>query len=85
MHYTKIVTIVTLLAASAFAAPAANAEAHDRPKKPHRPQPSPGPVQTNNCGSDAQGYCCYTDQFGSYTTCSSMGKCRSLKSTGFVE
>lgn len=74
MHYTKIVTIFTLLAASAFAAPAANAEAHDKPNKPNRPRPSPGPVQTNNCNNGANPYCCNTDNEGRYTKCYSNGK-----------
>lgn len=68
MHMTKIFAFVTILAAGAFAAPAAEAN----PPKPTKPAPQPQPTnvnQSNACGNGATPYCCNIDNKGKYTTC----------------
>ncbi|KAK4986235.1 hypothetical protein LTR50_005464 [Elasticomyces elasticus] len=69
MHFSKIFAIAALFASGALAAPAAEAEAA------HKPTPRPQPTvvsQSNSCGNNAMPYCCNTDNYGAYTTCSVM-------------
>ena len=68
MHYLGSLALTALLFGSTLAAPLADAEAN-KPKPP-KPTPTPGPVQGNSCGNGATPYCCNTDGFGYYTTCS---------------
>lgn len=77
---TKVFAFATILVAGAFAAPAAEANPPPKPSKPQPPKQS-DVTQVNACGNGAQPYCCNTDNFGKYTTCSALRKlplCSSL-------
>ncbi|KAJ9616546.1 hypothetical protein H2200_000265 [Cladophialophora chaetospira] len=75
MHFTKYFALAALIATGALAVPVAE------PNKP-KPNPPPKPAQptattvsqTNQCGNNAQPYCCDTDGKGAYTVCKVLGK-----------
>lgn len=73
MQFTKLFAITALLAFTAVAAPAADADA-TRKTKPARPPPPPPPQNNNSCGNGATPYCCNTDNYGKYTSCFVLGK-----------
>jgi len=68
MQYFKTLALTALLFGSAIAAP------NNKPTKPAKPTPTPGPVQNNVCANGDAPYCCNTDGFGFYTTCTVLGK-----------
>ena len=81
MQYLKTLAITAFLAASVIASPIAEAN----PPKPTKPaKPPTGPVETNVCANGDAPYCCNTDNFGYYTTCSVFSElptlCHSIRS-----
>lgn len=72
MQFTNILAVAVLLAGSALAAPAADA---NPPKavKPSKPA-STTVAQSNNCGNTATPYCCDSETLSALTTCSILGK-----------
>ena len=71
MQFTNILSVAVLLAGSAFAAPAPDA---NKPTKPAAPVAPTTVSQSNSCGNGGSQYCCNTDNFGVYTTCSVLCK-----------
>lgn len=68
MHFTNYFSIMAFVATGVLASPMPDA------KPPPPPKPTPTTIsQGNTCGNGATPYCCNTDNFGVYTTCSALG------------
>lgn len=79
MYLTKVLALVALFSSTAFADPAAVADANPptKPNKPPKPQ-STIVSQSNACGNGVAPYCCNMDNWGQFTSCSAV--CQSSRS-----
>jgi hypothetical protein len=67
MQLVKFLGLASLLAGTAFAAPAAE------PKPPKPSSPASTVTQTNVCGNNVTPYCCNADN-GGISNCNALGK-----------